>query len=168
MIWLASDVLFFGALFAAYFTLRADAEVWPPPDVDLVVPRALVFTLVLVASSFTMERAVAAAKSGSGHLAVSWLAGTVLLGVLFIANQTLEYTTLDFAISTHAYGTMYYLMTGFHLLHVAGGIVVMVLLLVMGGRLLVARESWIRSTSYFWHFVDVVWVVLFATIYLLQ
>lgn len=168
IIWLASDVLFFGALFASYFTLRSQAEVWPTAGADLPVLRALVFTLILVASSFTMERALAGVERRRTQMVTAWLAGTILLGLVFAVGQFVDYTRLSFDISTDAYGTMYYLMTGFHLLHVCGGVFVMTLLLVMGGRMLVTRKTWLRSTSYYWHFVDIVWVLLFLVIFVLQ
>lgn len=168
IIWLASDVLFFGALFASYFTLRSESTVWPTPGADLPVFRALIFTLILVASSFTMERALAGVERRRASMVTAWLAGTVLLGVVFAVGQIVDYYRLPFEISTDAYGTMYYLMTGFHLLHVGGGVFMMTLLLFMGGRLLVTRRTWLRSTSYYWHFVDIVWVILFLVIFVLQ
>jgi cytochrome c oxidase subunit III len=168
IIWLASDVLFFGALFASYFTLRSQTAVWPTAGADLPVLRALVFTLILVASSFTMERALAGVQRRRARMVTAWLAGTIFLGVVFAAGQIVDYYRLPFEISTDAYGTMYYLMTGFHLLHVGGGVFMMTLLLIMGGRLLVARTTWLQSMSYYWHFVDIVWVVLFLVIFVLQ
>ena len=170
-VWLLSETMFFGGLFAAYFTLRAADQPWPPAGVHLDTLRALVFTLLLVASSFTMHRAVQAAERARPTPEVlSWIVATLVLGTVFITNQALEYTSLDFTMASHAYGTIYYVMTGFHGLHVIGGLLAMAAL----GAGLHARDSalppvrTVRTLGYYWHFVDVVWVVLFATIFLLR
>jgi cytochrome c oxidase subunit III len=170
VVWLASELMFFAGLFAAYFTLRSSNEVWPPEGVELETARTALATAVLVASSFTMHLAVRAAEHGDRSRAVRWLLGTMALGTIFLGNQTLEYVELPFSISSHAYGSIFYLMTGFHGLHVLGGIA------FMGGVIAVVAGSTSRAPSgppvtvcaYYWHFVDVVWVVMFATIYLLR
>jgi cytochrome c oxidase subunit 3 len=169
IVWLSSELMFFAGLFAAYFTLRSANDVWPTPDADLEVVRAGIFTVVLLVSSLTMHRSVRAAEEGHRQDALRWLAVTFVLGLAFVANQALEYAGLSFGIDTDAYGTIFWLLTGFHWLHVVGGLVLMAAL----GRL-----SWPGSRAplgvhhqvvgYYWHFVDVVWVGVFVAVYLIQ
>lgn len=170
-VWLLSESMFFAGLFAAYFTLQGAVATWPPQGVTLDTARAGAFTAVLLASSYTVHRAVRAAEQGRGRdEVVAWLAGTIVLGLVFLANQGLEFASLSFGLSSHAYGTIYVLMTGFHGLHVAGGIVVMAAiaagLRAEGSRLPRART--VQALGYYWHFVDTVWVVLFLVIFVLR
>ena len=169
IVWLSSELMFFAGLFAAYFTLRSANEVWPPEIVELQVLRAGIFTLVLVASSFTMHRSVQAAERGDRHDALRWLGVTFILGLAFVVNQALEYWKLEFRIDTDAYGTIFWLLTGFHWLHVVAGLVLMAVL---------ARLSWpgtkaplavhFQVVGYYWHFVDVVWIGVYTAVYLVQ
>ena len=170
VVWLASELMFFAGLFAAYFTLRSAATQWPPADVDLATGRTAIATAVLVASSLTMHGAVKAAERDDRRAAIRWLALTAALGVVFSSNQALEYAQADFRISSHAYGSAFYLMTGFHGLHVLGGLLFMVAVAgAIGGRTSRApAASTVEVCGYYWHFVDVVWVAMFATIYLLK
>jgi cytochrome c oxidase subunit 3 len=169
VVWLASELMFFAGLFAAYFTLRSTNDVWPPDDVELGVVQAAIFTGVLVASSFTMHGAVVAARRDDRSGAIRWLAVTALLGVLFLANQGFEWSEADFSISSHAYGSMFFLMTGFHGLHVVGGLFIMLVVVgVIAGRSRAPAESTVDMCAYYWHFVDVVWVGMFATIFLIR
>ena len=125
VVWLASELMFFSGLFAAYFTLRATDHPWPPPGVELATARTAVATVVLVASSFTMHLASKAASANRRATAVRWLVVTALLGMAFLSNQAIEYVQAPFSISSHAYGSIFYLMTGFHGLHVIGGLIFM-------------------------------------------
>jgi cytochrome c oxidase subunit 3 len=162
--------MFFAGLFAAYFTLRAATDPWPPSGVDLATGRTAIATAVLVLSSLTMHVAVKAAEEGNRGRAIRWLAITAALGVLFLSNQLVEYVQADFRISSHAYGSAFYLMTGFHGLHVIGGLCFMlgVAGAIAGRTSRVPPASTVAVCGYYWHFVDVVWVVMFATIYLLK
>ncbi len=168
--WLASELMFFSGLFAAWFTLRASTSPWPPDGVELATGRTAIATVVLVASSFTMHGAVKAGDRNDRSGAVRWLLLTAVLGALFLGNQALEYHDASFSISSHAYGSAFYLMTGFHGLHVLGG------LLFMGavGSAIAGKTSrapagpTVEACAYYWHFVDVVWVAMFSTIYLLS
>ncbi len=171
IVFLASDVMLFAALFSAYYLLRANISPWPPADVELDVPRAVAGTLALVISSFTMEASHRAGqRHGGGRQMRRWLLVTMALGTAFLVNQLLEYISLDFNIDSHPYGSAFFLLTGLHGLHVLVGIVAMGLLIVRevrGGRRQ-AVDSWAGGVSLFWHLVDVIWVFLFATIWLLQ
>jgi cytochrome c oxidase subunit 3 len=170
VVWLASELMFFAGLFAAYFTLRAENDPWPPESIELEPLRAAIFTVVLVISSFTMHGAVVAAKRHDRQGALRWLALTGLLGAVFLANQGLEYVGLDFRISTNAYGSIFFLMTGFHGLHVLGGLAFMVAVagIIAGRRSRAPADHVVDMCSYYWHFVDVVWVVMFTTIYIIR
>ncbi len=170
VVWLASELMFFAGLFAAYFTLKAEAPVWPPEGVELAVLRPAAATVVLVASSFTAHGAVVNAERGNRAGAVRWLAITIAMGALFLLNQGLEYAELEFGLGTDAYGSIFYLMTGFHGLHVLGGLLLFVAMIgAVGGRRSRAPAGEVVGAAvYYWHFVDVVWVAMFLTIYVLQ
>jgi cytochrome c oxidase subunit 3 len=186
IIWLSSELMFFAALFAAYFTIRAvSPELWAPETELLNVPFATVNTAILVLSSLTCQLGVFAAERGqvgrsgsvfkvSGWGLREWFILTYVMGAIFIGGQALEYAELiheGVTIPSSAYGTMFYLTTGFHGIHVTGGLIAFLFVL---GRTYIARkfthEQAVSAivTSYYWHFVDVVWIALFATIYLIQ
>ena len=168
VVWLASELMFFSGLFAAWFSLRSTNDIWPPAGVELETVRTAVATAVLVASSFTMHAGTRAAEDGRSPSSRRWILLTAALGTLFLANQGLEYAGLDFSVSSHAYGSMFFLMTGFHGLHVLAGIGLMLAVLAAtSGRSRMGQSGPVEVTSYYWHFVDVVWVAMFATIYLL-
>jgi cytochrome c oxidase subunit 3 len=171
VVWLASELMFFSGLFAAYFTLRATAAGdWPPADVELEVLTSGLFTLALVLSSGTMQLAVRAIARDRLPAFRGWLAATLALAAAFIANQAHEWSSLDFHIDSHSYGSAFYVMTGFHGIHVIGGMLAMVLLLGRAGsrRFGPADLPAVEMVSYYWHFVDVVWIGLWATLFLLK
>jgi cytochrome c oxidase subunit III len=170
VVWLASELMFFSGLFAAYFTLRAQAVRWPPPGVHLDTVSATIATAILVSSSGTMQLAVRAVVADRRRTFELWLGATFVLGVVFIAAQARDWSKLTFGVSSHAYGSAFYLMTGFHGLHVIGGLLAMVL---MAGRATSPRfgaadAPSVEMLSYYWHFVDVVWIALWATIFFLR
>ncbi len=195
IVWLASELMFFAALFAAYFTVRnvtnsqaaqAGTEtLWQASTEMLNIPFAIINTSVLVASSFTCQMGVFAAERGqvkrTGALIAfpkwglrEWYVLTFLMGAFFIGGQVFEYAALfseGATMSTNVYWSAFFLATGFHGLHVTGGLVAFVLLL---GRTFLARtfthEQAVSAVvvSYYWHFVDVVWIALFGVIYLLR
>ncbi len=181
IIWLSSELMFFAALFAMYFTVRSEAPfAWPPVEgvgalhvgpVDLHVYYALIFTTVLVLSSVTCQLGVFAAERGDVYRLRMWFAITLAMGAIFVAAQMNEYFGENtFSISSHSYGSVYYLTTGFHALHVTAGLVAFVVVLARTtfGPFTPEHATSAIVVSYYWHFVDVVWVGLFATIYLLK
>lgn len=186
IVWLSSELMFFAGLFAAYFTIRnISPALWDQSTAILDLPFAFTNTLILVLSSVTCQFGVFAAERGkpgrSGSLLQftkwgmrEWFVLTYFMGAIFVAGQATEYATLvteGITISSSPYGSMFYLATGFHGLHVIGGLIAFLLVI---GRTFVARkfthEQAISAivVSYYWHFVDIVWVGLFATIYLLK
>ncbi len=171
VVWLASELMFFSGLFAAYFTLRATAASdWPPADVELDALVSGLFTLALVASSATMQLAVRSLIAGRLPAFRAWLIATMVLAAVFLANQGHEWSTAGFSVSSHAYGSCFYVMTGFHGLHVLGGVLAMVVLLGRSGsgRFGAGETPAVEMVSYYWHFVDVVWIGLWATLFLLK
>jgi len=170
VVWLASELMFFGGLFAAYFFLRGAEGEWPPEGVELNASRAGLFTVLLVASSGTMHVAGLRAETGNERGTRRWTVITLVLGAVFLANQGAEYAESTFSATDHAYGSLYFLMTGFHGAHVLGGLFLLgTLLTVATGRTSRAPlASTMSVASYYWHFVDVVWVAMFATIFLVR
>jgi len=175
IVWLASELMFFAALFAMYFTMRAvNQDVWSEYTEKLNVPFAAVNTLILVASSFTCQMGVFAAERGDVHKLRRWFIITFVMGAVFVAGQITEYAQLvadGITWSTSAYGSVFYLTTGFHGLHVTGGLIAFLFVL---GRTYASRRFTHRQAtsaivvSYYWHFVDVVWIALFTMIYLIK
>lgn len=203
IVWLASELMFFAALFAAYFSLReitnaAAAESgttpmwqWGAAHLDndwfgISFPWfATINTLILVLSSVTCQLGVHQAEVGKVSRTGSllnpgtwglreWYTLTFVMGAVFIGGQAYEYANLlseGFAPSTNAYASAFFLATGFHGLHVIGGLVAFLLML---GRTYLARrfthEQAVHAvvTSYYWHFVDAIWVVLFFVLYILR
>ncbi|HZE39741.1 MAG TPA: heme-copper oxidase subunit III [Stackebrandtia sp.] len=174
IVWLSSELMFFAALFAMYFSIRAAApELWADHTRELTIPYAAVFTLILVASSFTCQMGVFAAERGDVYGLRRWFAVTFIMGLIFVLGQANEYRTLvgeGIKINGDGYGTMFYLTTGFHGLHVTGGLIAFIIFLIRTtmGRFTPAQATSAIVVSYYWHFVDVVWIALFAMIYFLK
>ncbi len=171
IVWLSSELMFFAALFAMYFTVRSVSDRWPAPGVVLDLKTAAPFTIVLVLSSVTCQLGVFAAERGDVVNLRKWFLYTFFMGSVFIGGQSFEYFVHnDFSMATHAYGSVYYITTGFHGLHVLGGLVAFVLLLLRTGfgRFTPEQATSAIVVSYYWHFVDVVWIGLFTVIYLIR
>lgn len=187
IVWLSSELMFFAALFAMYFTIRSvEAPLWAERASKLEVPFATVNTTVLVLSSVTCQLGVFAAERfqvrRTGTLLQvgkwglrEWFVLTFLMGAFFIGGQVYEYAGLvskdGLTLSSDPYGSVFYLTTGFHGMHVTGGLIAF--LLVLGRTFAAKRFTHEQATSaivvsYYWHFVDVVWIGLFATIYLIK
>lgn len=177
--------MFFAGLFAMYFTHRSvNAELWPAGVEHLNVPFSSINTLILVSSSITAQMGVWAAERfeqrRTGSLldirrwgTVEWFSLTFVLGAIFVAGQVYEYAELFQGGLTVAssYGSVFYITTGFHGLHVIGGLIAF--LMIIARSFAAKRFGHHEATSavvvsYYWHFVDVVWIALFATIYLIQ
>ncbi len=176
IVWLSSELMFFAALFAMYFTIRSvqGAEVWAEATEVLNIPYALFFTVILVASSVTCQLGVFAAERGDVYGLRRWFSLTLLMGLAFVLGQLNEYKTLvtheGLTIASEPYGSVFYLTTGFHGLHVIGGLFAFVIVLMRStiGRFSPERATSAIVVSYYWHFVDVVWIGLFAAIYIIQ
>lgn len=171
-LFLASEVMLFGALFSSYIILRDAAPSWPRPDEVLNIPIALVNTIVLISSSMTMVMAFAKLQQGDDGGYRRFLWATVGLACLFLVFKSVEYGG-KFAHhhypSSGVFYAVYFTLTGLHCLHVIGGIGAMVWFLLWG-QAGIPRDlflSRIECTGLYWHFVDLVWIFLFPSIYLL-
>ncbi|GAC1440655.1 MAG: heme-copper oxidase subunit III [Mycobacteriales bacterium] len=175
IVWLSSELMFFSALFAMYFTIRSvtGAGNWPPQHVHLAVGYSAVFTTILVLSSVTCQIGVFAAERGDVYALRRWFVLTFLMGLVFVLGQANEFHSQWLegnTLHTDGYGSVFYLTEGFHGLHVIGGLFAFLIVL---GRTTIGRFTPEKATSaivvsYYWHFVDVVWIGLYATIYIIQ
>jgi cytochrome c oxidase subunit 3 len=190
IVWLSSELMFFAALFAIYFTIRSVSTDWPPKGTVLNTNFDGIITIVLVASSVTCQAGVFAAERRQVHRdgpifkfwrwgAREWLILTFIMGAFFVGGQIFEYTNYvrdnyeglgGMTISSSAYGSIFFLATGFHAMHVSGGLVAFVFLLarLARGRLTPEKVTSTIVVSYYWHFVDVVWIGLFSMIFLIK
>ena len=173
MIWLflASDCLFFGAFIAAYLLYRGKSQTGPGPRDVFDIPFTSATSFILLMSSLTMVLALAAIQRGDLRRLRIWLIATGLLGATFIAGQIFEFT--EFArkgldLSTNLFGSTFFVLTGFHGLHVTVGIIWLLSLwgLASQGRLQQEHAEKVEVAGLYWHFVDVVWIVIFTVIYL--
>jgi cytochrome c oxidase subunit III len=172
IVWLASELMFFSGLFAAYLTLRAATVVWPPFHDVVDAKTVAVATVVLVLSSGTMQLAVRAVHRNKLAEFRAWLAFTWALGLIFEGMQVVDYIGRNFALQQSAFSGAFYVLTGIHFLHVAGGLAAMVFMYLrslnphirFGGH---RSTPQVEMLSYYWHFVDVVWIGLYAMIWLL-
>jgi cytochrome c oxidase subunit 3 len=176
IVWLSSELMFFAALFAMYFSIRATElgqEQWAEHTKHLNLPYALTFTTILVLSSITCQLGVFRAERGDVYGLRRWFTITFIMGLTFVLGQAFEYTVLveeGIRINADGYGSMYYLTTGFHGLHVIGGLLAFIFFLVRTtlSRFTPAQATAAIVVSYYWHFVDLVWIALFAMIYFLK
>jgi cytochrome c oxidase subunit 3 len=174
IVWLSSELMFFAGLFAMFFAIRAAApELWAEHTPKLDLPYALTFTIILVASSITCQLGVFRAERGDVYGLRRWFTITFIMGLTFVLGQVFEYVNLvehGIRINADGYGSMYYLTTGFHALHVTGGLLAFIIYMIRTtmGRFTPAQASSAIVVSYYWHFVDAVWIALFAMIYFLQ
>jgi cytochrome c oxidase subunit III len=175
IVWLSSELMFFAALFAMYFTIRAvnGPEIWAEGTEFIDFPYALLFTTILVLSSVTCQLGVFAAERGDVYGLRRWYVLTLIMGAVFVGGQANEYRHLvheGLTIASSGYGSVFYLTTGFHGLHVIGGLVAFVIVLMRStiGRFSPEKATTAIVVSYYWHFVDVVWIGLFATIYIIR
>jgi cytochrome c oxidase subunit 3 len=186
IVWLSSELMFFAALFAIYYTLRATSpDLWAERTVLLELPLASVNTTILVLSSVTCQLGVWAAERGQvgrvgGLFQVGkwglreWFVVTYIMGAVFVAGQVYEYAVLwseGLTLSSDPYGSIFYMATGIHGMHVTGGLIAF--LFVLGRTFMARRFTHEQATSaivvsYYWHFVDVVWIGLFFSIYIVQ
>jgi cytochrome c oxidase subunit 3 len=170
ILFLASELLFFGGLFGAYFALRSQTTPWPPEGVELETVLAAVATTLLVLSSLTFHLGlVAARRQRAGGLRV-WIVVTIVLGGAFLTMQIVDWVSVPFEVSSNAYGTMYYALTGMHGLHVLAGLLLMaIVLLRLGqGAYRGGHVDGLHAVGYYWHFVDIVWIALFTVLFVVR
>jgi len=171
-VFLASDCLLFGALISTYLLLRNRSVGGLGPTDVFDIPFTSVSSFVLLMSSLTMALAVAAIGRGDVHRNRVWLATTAMLGGVFIGGQVYEFTTFyreGLGYTTNIFGSAFYTLTGFHGVHVSVGIVMLMSLLVtsLRGNLGPERAESVEIVGLYWHFVDIVWIVIFTVVYLI-
>jgi cytochrome c oxidase subunit III len=167
---LISESLMFGGFFATYLVLRGGATVWPPEgtEVELLVPA--INTIVLVSSSFVIHLGDTAIKKDDVQGLRLWYIVTAVMGAVFLGGQVYEYLTLGYGLTTNIFANCFYLLTGFHGLHVFIG-----LLLILGvlwrsrraGHYSTTKHVGVEMAEIYWHFVDIIWLVLFTLLYIL-
>jgi len=190
LLFITSEVMFFAGLFAAYFNLRANISPWPPVefakilqpigihngipfttengDLNLILPA----TLILIASSFTCQFGVWGIRQNDRKALVRNIGVTVVFGISFLLMQIYDYSVLfkeGLTLASGPFGTTYFTLTGFHFAHVFGGVIMLstVLYRGMAGQFSSRHHDMVEATSLYWHFVDVVWILLFSILYIL-
>ena len=170
LVFLISESLMFGGLFASYLIYRSTAAVWPPEgtEVELLVPA--INTFILVSSSFVIHNGDTAIKKNDVGGLRLWYALTAVMGVIFLGGQVYEYLTLGYGLTTNVFSNCFYLMTGFHGLHVTVGV-----FLILGVLWRSRRQGHYNDSKHvgpemaeiYWHFVDIIWIILFGLLYIL-
>ena len=170
IMFVGSELMFFAALFTTYFYLRGRVPAWEPVfgEKPTWLGLPLVNTIELLASSVTMQLGVNAIRKGDRRRLVMWLVPTVILGVLFLSGQAYEYTRLGFLPKDGVFAGVFFTLTGFHGAHVTGGVIFIAICLYrsLRGQFTANRHLAVEAASIYWHFVDVVWIGLFTTIYI--
>ena len=171
LLFIGSEVFLFGALFTVYFSFKGlNAGHWPDSEVDLPLAKTLVFSLFLFGSSWTIHKAEHAIKTGAHSAFVKWWGLTILLGLVFLAGQVWEYSNLireGHTLGSSQFMSAFFMLTGTHGLHVFGGLCVLfvVWLRARKGQFNEDRHALPQAASMYWHFVDLVWVFVYAVIY---
>ncbi|HET8944898.1 MAG TPA: cytochrome c oxidase subunit 3 [Dehalococcoidia bacterium] len=172
-VFLASECLFFGSLIAAYLLYRDRSVQGPYPDDLFDIPFTSVSAFVLLMSSVSMVLALASIQRGDRRGLQIWLFTTAALGILFISGQAYEFTEFyhhGLTLDRNLFGTTFFVLTGFHGAHVTVGILILLSLFVMTlqGKITQSESLHIELAGLYWHFVDIVWIVIFTLIYLIQ
>ena len=179
LLFITSEVMFFGGLFAAYFSLRANSPQWPTINPETgeafqlaILPFVGPATILLILSSVSCQMAVWGIRRDDRTAFIRAMTVTVVLGIVFLAMQLIDYTLLGsegLTLSSGPYGTTYYTLTGFHGAHVFGGVIMLSVVLYRGmaGQFNGKHYDAVEAASLYWHFVDVVWILLFSLLYLL-
>ena len=167
---LASESLMFGGFFATYLFFRGTTAVWPPEgsEVELLVPT--INTIILVSSSFVIHFGDTAIKKNNVKGMQLWYAITAIMGAIFLGGQVYEYSTLGYGLTTNVFANCFYIMTGFHGLHVFVGLLLILRALWrsrLPGEYSATNHTFIEMTEIYWHFVDIIWIVLFTLVYVL-
>jgi heme/copper-type cytochrome/quinol oxidase subunit 3 len=170
---IGSECLFFGTLIATYLVYKGASIQGPYPDEVLDIPLTTISTFVLLMSSLAMVLALDGVQRGSRKLALTWLGAVIVLGALFLGFQAYEFTHFvheGLTIPRNVFGSSFFVLTGFHGAHVTVGVIWMTTLFVLAlrDRLPPAKALNVEIAGLYWHFVDIVWIVIFVLIYLIQ
>ena len=186
LLFITSEVMFFSGLFAAYFATRAANQPWPPdncgtpripnctPFSEILDPLGpiMLATVLLIASSFTCQFAVWSIRKGDRKGYIRNISVTFVLGIIFLGMQVYDYGLLfqeGMTLGSGPFGTTYFTLTGFHGAHVFGGVLMLGVILYRGmaGQFSAKHHDAVEAVSLYWHFVDVVWILLFSILYLI-
>ncbi|CDN14109.1 Cytochrome c oxidase polypeptide III [Richelia intracellularis] len=171
VIFLIAEGMIFMGMFGAYLAFRSTLPVWPPvgtPERELLLPG--INTMILICSSFVIHNADTAIKKNNVKGMQLWFALTALMGAIFLTGQVYEYSHLEFGLTTNLYASAFYVLTGFHGLHVTIGVLAIVAVLwrsLKKDHYSSEKHFGIEAAELYWHFVDVIWIVLFLLLYLL-
>jgi cytochrome c oxidase subunit 3/cytochrome o ubiquinol oxidase subunit 3 len=169
---LGSEVVFFASLIAVYIVMHSRAEGGVPPREALSIPLVSLNTFILLTSSLSMVLALAAIQRGDERGLRRWLMATALLGVLFLAGQAVEFSLLyseGVTLSSDLFGASFFTLTGFHGMHVLIGVIAicMLWLRARAGGVTQSNHLAVELVGLYWHFVDIVWIVIFTVVYLI-
>jgi heme/copper-type cytochrome/quinol oxidase subunit 3 len=169
---LGSECLFFGALISTYLLYRGRSVQGPYPHQVYDIPYTSVSSFVLLMSSLTMVLALNAIQRGDHRRLRAWLLATALLGITFVGGQVFEFTVFvreGLTLSRNLFGSSFFVLTGFHGAHVTVGILMLLSLFGMSlaGRLPTEKALRVELIGLYWHFVDIVWIVIFTVVYLI-
>jgi cytochrome c oxidase subunit 3 len=173
LLFIVSEVMLFGSFFAAYFFIRVVANVgpWPPDGLELPKTVALVNTFILVSSSFTVHWALESIRRENRRGLILGLAATFMLGATFLFIQINEYIHIGFAPYTNAFGSVFYGLTGLHGAHVTVGLILLSFANIRAWRGHFSKEPnkhlGVEVPGIYWHFVDIMWIIVFTTVYIL-
>ena len=168
---IASEIMLFACLFAGYFYVRNQANEWPPAGVhELDITIGGILTLILIISGVIAHAGVVGAKNGNYGLFIAGIAGAIILGTIFIAGQAWEWFQLmdeGLTAESGVYGSTFYIMTGFHGAHVIAGLAMLAVVFVRAfwRDFTPRRHLFVDASVLYWHFVDIVWVFLYAALY---
>jgi cytochrome c oxidase subunit III len=171
IVFLAAEAMIFLGLFVAYLAFRAVTPEWPPagtPKLELLLPGAN--TVILIASSLVIHQADTAVKKNDVKGLQLWFAITALMGIVFLGGQLYEYSHLEFSLKTNLFASTFYILTGFHGLHVTVGVLLILAVLwrsIKSGHYGSDNHFGVEAAEIYWHFVDVIWIILFILLYLL-
>jgi cytochrome c oxidase subunit III len=171
LLFISSEVFIFGALFSTYFTFQRLADHWPDVDVHLPIVKTGIFSLFLFSSSYTIHQAEKLLKAGNRKGFQNWWLATIVLGAIFLAGQVWEYVTLvqeGHGLTGSQFMTTFYMLTGTHGLHVFGGLLFLIVVYVrsLKGQQDEKRHVAMETSAIYWHFVDIVWVIVFTVLYI--
>jgi heme/copper-type cytochrome/quinol oxidase subunit 3 len=170
VLFLISEAFLFGSLFWTYYYLRATTAVWPPAGVNPDLGLASVNTFLLLSSSAVMWWGGRAIRHGNQKALAAGLAVSMALGLIFLGITIFEWTHESFRPWTHAYGSIFYTLTGFHALHVFAGIVLLLALLTrsLKGRFSATNFKAVEIGSLYWHYVDFIWILVFTSLFIVK
>lgn len=171
VLFLVAESMIFLGLFSAYLIYATVMPQWPPegtPELELLLPG--VNSIILISSSFVMHRGQSAIKKNDLSGLQFWFGLTALMGAIFLGGQLYEYANLEFGLTTNLFTSCFYVLTGFHGLHVTVGLLLILFVLQRStrqGHYTSEEHFGVEASELYWHFVDVVWVILFGLVYLL-